>query len=222
LRKQPAAAAPPATVEKPTPHDKGHSFYDDFVHDLAQWARTRILDRLKESTVLSERAKLIDSAVSLAGIASADWYLTTEIASAGDGGGPGLAGLLRRRTESGIPLVTDEFLAVTVVCTFFHLFAVMADRDRYSAARTFVVEIGAPAALAEMAHELERAYPTRRVAPRPPTTLAAYLALADELLAEHLGVNNGPGLSAAQAATVTQQFRAFYLNDVLPVLQQVS
>jgi len=68
----------------------------------------------------------------------------------------------------------------------------MADRDRLPAARTFVKEIGAPEALGEVARELEYAYPTRRQSPRPKTTMAEYLARADEQLAGFLAVDNRP------------------------------
>ncbi len=204
------------------PDDQAHGPYGEFVHDLARWARAHLIGRLKESSVLSDRAKLIDGAVSLAGIASADWYLTTEIASGGDGGGSGLARLMRRRAEAGLHPTEEEFLIVALVCTFFYLFAVMADRDRLSAARTFVAEVGAPTELGDMARELERVYPTRRVSPRPTATLTAYLAHADQLLGRHLGVDNRPGLSESQAARVLQQFTSLYLKNVLPVVQQLS
>jgi len=208
------AAAP---AERP-PSDP----YAAFVHDLAQWTRARIIARLDESSVLSNRAKLIYGAAWLAGAGSADWYLTAEIASPGDEGGPGIGSLLRWRAEMGTPPTEDDFFFVAVVCTFFHLFAVMADRDRLSTARTFATQIGAPPELGDLAYELEHAYPTRRLSPRQETNLASYLAQADLRLAEHLGVDNSPGLSVEQATTVLQQFNALFRDNVAAVVQRLE
>jgi len=196
--------------------------YDGCVHSLAVRQRDRILELLDASTVLSDRAKLIYQSFTRAGTASADWYLTTEVAEPDDGGGPGLGNLVRRRASEGSPVGEDEFLFVAVVCSFFYLFAVMADRDRLLAARTFVEEIGAPPALADLAHELERVYPTRRHTLRPRGSLAEYLALADLRLAEGLGIDNSPGLSTGQAAKVTARFETLYVENVLPVVDLVS
>ena len=195
--------------------------YDAAVHDLALAERDRILDSLNASTGLSNRAPLIDAAVALAGTASAEWYLTAQIAAAGDGGGPGLGNLVRRRVKAGRALTADEFVFVAAVCTFFYLFGVMADRDRLPAARTFVKEIGAPEALGDVARELEYAYPTRRTSPRPKTTLLEYLARADERLAGFLDVDNRPGLSPGQAATVMERFGTLYHENVVPVVSRL-
>jgi len=194
--------------------------YDAAVRDLALRERDRILDSLNASTGLSNRAQLIDAAVALAGTASAEWYLTAQIAAAG-GGGPGLGNLVRRRAKAGRALTADEFVFVAAVCTFFYLFGVMADRDRLGAARTFVKEIGAPEALGDVARELEYAYPTRRTSPRPKTTLLEYPARADERLAGFLDVDNRPGLSPGQAATVMERFGTLYHENVVPVISRL-
>jgi hypothetical protein len=211
-----ARDAPPAADAAPTDDP-----YDAAVRDLALRERDRILDSLNASTGLSNRAQLIDAAVALAGTASAEWYLTAQIAAAGDGGGLGLGNLVRRRAKAGRALTADEFVFVAAVCTFFYLFGVMADRDRLGAARTFVKEIGAPEALGDVARELEYAYPTRRKSPRPKTTLLEYLARADERLAGFLDVDNHPGLSPGQAATVMERFGTLYHENVVPVISRL-
>jgi hypothetical protein len=195
--------------------------YDAAVRDLALHERDQILDSLNASTGLSNRAQLIDAAVALAGTASAEWYLTAQIAAAGGGGGPGLGNLVRRRAKAGGALTADEFVFVAAVCTFFYLFGVMADRARLPAARTFVKEIGAPEALGDVARELEYAYPTRRTSPRPKTTLLEYPARADERLAGFLDVDNRPGLSPGQAATVMERFGTLYHENVVPVVSRL-
>jgi hypothetical protein len=222
VKKRDPGAAPSARVAPPAADPAlSDDPYDGAVRDLVLRERDRILDLLNESTVLSNRAQLIDAAVALAGTASAEWYLTADIAAAGDGGGPGLGNLVRRRAKTGRTLRADEFVFVAAVCTFFYLFGVMADRDRLPAARTFVKEIGAPEALGDVARELEYAYPTRRQSPRPKTTMAEYLARADEQLAGFLEVDNRPGLSARQAATVMARFGTLYHDNVVPVLSRL-
>ncbi|MGA9077313.1 MAG: hypothetical protein WB383_03130 [Acidimicrobiales bacterium] len=222
MKKRDPVAAPVAPVAPPAADPaRGDDPYDVAVRDLALRERDRILDQLNESTVLSNRAQLIDAAVALAGTASAEWYLTADIAAAGDGGGPGLGNLVRHRAKAGRALRSDEFVFVAAVCTFFYLFGVMADRDRLPAARTFVREIGAPEALGDVARELEYAYPTRRPSPRPKTTMSEYLARADEYLAGFLEVDNRPGLSAGQAATVMARFGTLYHQNVVPVVSRV-
>jgi hypothetical protein len=213
----PSVAAPPPTGGVPAPDP-----YADAVHGLALHERDRILDVLDDSTVLSNRAKLIDGAVTLAGTASADWYLTTEVASFGDGGGPGLGRLMRWRAGAGTMVTEDEFRCVTVLCSFFYLFAVMADRDRLSATRLYLQEIDAPPALSHLVRELEHCYPTRRLTPRPKTNYANYLARVDLRIAECLNLDNSPGLSAAQAAKVMARFNTLYHENVVPVVHRVS
>lgn len=218
---RPAAVKPPADVRPATVKTPVDDAYRHLVHDLALRSGGRILDRIEASPKLSDRAKLIDKAVSAAGCQSAEWYVATEY-DPDDDDGPGLASLLRQRSAAGSPLSEEEFSFVAVVCTLFYLFAVMADRDRLPVARTFVEAIGAPAVVADVVDDLEHAFPTRRPSPRPATTLAAYLAHADRWLAEYLGVDNSPGLSVRQAATVTERFNACYLEEVLPVLHRVT
>jgi len=220
----PEAAAPaPAPAGAAKPADEGlRDPYAAFVQQLAAQARAAVVGRLDTSSVLSSRAKLIDGAAWLAGTASAEWYLTAEIASPGDGGGPGLGALLRWRASVGTLPSEDEFLCVAVICTFFYLFGVMADRDRLSTARTFVAEIAAPASLGEMAEELERAYPTRRPGGRPETDLRAYLTLADRRLAALLGVNNSPGLSLGQVGIVLQRFNHLFRENLAPIVGWLS
>jgi hypothetical protein len=212
-----AVVAPPSTGGVPAPDP-----YADAVHGLALRERDRILDVLDESTLLSNSAKLIDGAVTLAGTASADWYLTTEIASFGDGGGPGLGRLMRWRAGAGTIVTADEFRCVAVLCSFYYLFAVMADRDRLSAARLYLQEIDAPPVLSDLVRELERYYPTRRLTPRPKTNYANYLAHADLRIAECLHLDNSPGLSVAQAAKVIARFSALHDENVVPVVHRVS
>jgi hypothetical protein len=221
-RRKPVAVEAPVDVIRPAPvKPPVDDAYGRFAHELAVRCSDRILDAIEASPALSERAKLVDKAVTLAGSQSAEWYVTTEYES-DDDDGPGLGSLLRQRSASGSPISEEEFSFVTVVCTFFYLFAVMADRDRLSAAATFVEAIGAPVLVGDVADDLEHAFPTRRPSPRPATTFAAYLTKADRWLAEYLGVDNSPGLSARQAATVTQRFNACYLENVLPALNRVS
>ncbi|MFZ0059150.1 MAG: hypothetical protein WAL35_03770, partial [Acidimicrobiales bacterium] len=221
--KQPVVVEAPADTVRPASVEVHvDDAYGRLVHARARRCGDRMFDLIDASPVLSDRAKLIDKAVSLAGTESAEWYLTAEFTSRDDDSGPGLAGLLLGRTAAGSPLSEDEFFFVAGVCTLFFLFAVMADRDRLSAARTFVEAIGTPAVLDDVADALEHAYPTRRPSPRPKTTIAAYLARADQWLAEYLGVDNSPGLGARQATTVTQRFSTLYLENVLPALHRVE
>lgn len=218
----PAPVKPPIDVRPAPVKPAVDDAYRRLVHDLAGRSGGRILDRIEASPTLSDRAKVIDKAVSAAGCQSAEWYVATEYVWQDDDAGPGLASLLRQRSAGGSPLSEEEFSFVAVVCSLFYLFAVMADRDRLPAARTFIEAIGAPAVVTDVVDDLEHAFPTRRPSPRPATTLAAYLAHADRWLAEYLGVDNSPGLSVRQAATVTERFNACYLENVLPALQRVK
>lgn len=222
VKKPDPGAAPAARVAPPVADPAcSDDPYDVAVRDLALRERDRILDLLNESTVLSNRAQLTDAAVALAGTASAEWYLTADIAVAGDGGGSGLGNLVRRRAKARRALRADKSAFVAAVCTLFYLFGVMADRDRLPAAHTYVKEIGAPEALGDVAPALEYAYPTRRQSPRPKTTISEYLARADEYLAGFLEVDNRPGLSARQAATVMARFGILYHDNVVPVVSRV-
>jgi hypothetical protein len=213
----PEALGPLPTGEVPAPDP-----YADAVHGLARRERDRTLELLDASTVLTNRAKLIDGAVTLAGTASADWYLTTEVASLGDSGGPGLGRLMRWRAGAGTMVTEYEFRCVAVLCSLYYLFNVMADRDRLSTARLYLQEIDAPPALSGLARELEHYYPTRRLTPRPETNYANYLAHADLRIAECLHLDNSPGLSAAQAAKVMARFNTLHQECVLPVVERVS
>ena len=230
-RKKTPADAPPADEAAPAPHvvaplPTGEvpvpDPYADAVHELALRERDRILDLLDTSTVLSNSAKLIDGAVTLAGTAAADWYLATEVASLGDGGGPGLGRLMRWRAGAGEMVTAVEFRCVAVVCSFFFLFAVMADRDRLSTARLYLREIDAPPVLGDLVRDLEHSYPTRRLTPRPTTNYANYLAHADLRIAECLHLDNSPGLSAVQAAKVLARFVTLRQEIVAPVVERVS
>jgi hypothetical protein len=196
--------------------------YAAAVHGLALHERDRILDLLDASTVLTDRAKLIRGAVTLAGTAAADWYLTSEVSSPGDSGGPGLGRLMRWRAGAGEMVTEYEFRCTAVVCSFYFLFDVMADRDRLTTAALYLQEIDAPPVLAGLVHELEYYYPTRRPTPRADRNYANYLAHADLRIAECLHLDNSPGLSAAQAAKVLARFNALRQEKVSPIVQRMS